>query len=537
MTSTDAQPLTRVLVIGVDGAEPEMLRQWVASGDLPNIAKLLERSFSGSTQNPYALEAGSVWPAFHTGLVPGKQPQFDGQRFFDASDYSFKWFDASGVLPNLWQHLSSQGKRCLIIDAPYVRLDPDLNGAMVLDWGAHVAADGQNMEFQTHPPELKDELLSLVGPDPAGGVPCDRRKLESLADYERFINNYLERIEKKAQLTVHMLKKGNWDFAETVFTDLHCLGHHTWHIRDRGHRLHQPRLRAALGDPLHRAFCALDKAVGSILDVLDDRTTAMLFLSHGMGAQNSGTGLLDKILSIIERGEPASWRDRPIKARVRHLWRKVPGEIRAPLRKLRKPIAGILDTTKIDLDRSGRRFFEVHANNATGGIRLNLKGRESNGVVEAEEAEALLEDIRSAVLEVRNVDTGEPIASDCIVTNKLYDGPYDSYLPDLLVVWNRTAPIRVVKSPRIGTVWQDYGDFRTGDHTPYGLFMAAGEQIEPAVASQATSIVDFFPTFLELLDGASHDSDGQPIGEILGRSVTSEGGEVDAEEFRAASAS
>ena len=499
------------MVIGIDGAEPELLNRWIASGDLPNLARLQSNSLTGQTRNPYALEAGAVWPAFHTGLNPGNQPQYDGQRFFDVEDYSFRWFEADKVEPNLWQHLSAQGKRCLVIDAPYVRLDPTMNGAMVLDWGVHVAADGMNIEFQTHPSALKDELLSIVGPDPTQGIRCDSRKLESLADYEAMLSEYLLRIEKKAEMTAYLLNKGDWDFAETVFTDLHCLGHHFWHIHDRDHPLHDPRLLSALGDPLLEACRSLDSAVGKILDVLDDRTNVLLYVSHGMGPQYTGTGLLDKLLSIIERGKPAGWADRPMKARVRHLWRKVPGGIRAGLRGLRKPIAGILDTTEIDLDRSSRRFFEVHANNATGGIRLNLRGRETNGIVDPGEAPKLLKMIKTAILDIRNAESGEPIATDCIITSDLYRGRYDSYLPDMLVVWNRAAPIRRVESPAIGSVRQDYGDFRTGDHTPTGVFMASGQHIDQGFLDDPVNVVDFHSTLAAMLGVDPAETDGQPI--------------------------
>ena len=190
MMSEVQAPLTKMLVIGVDGAEPGLFEDWMASGDMPNLARLKERSLKGRTSNPYALEAGSVWPTFHTGLVPGHQPQHDAQRYFDRDTYTYNWLELDAVEPSIWQHLSAQGKRCLVINAPFVRLDPTLNGAMILDWASHVAANGQEMEFQTHPPELKDEILALVGTDPTHGIPCDRRQLESVEDNRTFVNEY-----------------------------------------------------------------------------------------------------------------------------------------------------------------------------------------------------------------------------------------------------------------------------------------------------------------------------------------------------------
>ncbi|MDH3707229.1 MAG: alkaline phosphatase family protein, partial [Acidimicrobiia bacterium] len=380
----------------------------MASGDLPNVAKLGERSLRGRVCNPHALEAGAVWPTFHTGLLPGHQPQYDGQRYFDSQTYSDKWFDGQSVEPALWQHLSALGKRCLVIDAPYVRLDPSLDGVMILDWASHVAADGKTAALQTHPAALKDDLIARLGPDPAGGVDCDQRKIESIADHQRFLDDYLERIERKGELTVSMLEEGGWNYAETVFTGLHCVGHRLWHIRDESHPRHDAATHQAIGDPIRDSYQAFDSALGRILEVVDDRTTVLVYVSHGMGPQYTGTGLLDKMLSVIEQGKRVRSTSRPLKARVRDLWFRVPGGVRSAVRPLRKPFSGALDINVADEvpDRRTRRFFEVHANNATGGVRLNLKGREGQGLVEPAEARSILEDLRTAILDVCNAETG-----------------------------------------------------------------------------------------------------------------------------------
>ncbi len=504
------EPLTKMLVIGVDGGETALFEQWMHTGDMPNLKALRDRGLWGRTKNPDGLEAGAVWPTFHTGLKPGHQPQYDGQRHFDSKIYQDRWYELDEVEPSLWRHLSNQGKRVLVIDAPYVRLDPNVNGAMILDWGGHVAANGTTMQFQTHPAELADEILNVVGPDPTGGVVCDVRKKESVEDWKAFISDYMDRIPKKAKMTVHMLKKGNWDYAETVFTDLHSTGHHLWHINDPMHPKYDPKLEKALGEPLRDLYRAFDKALGEILAVVDERTDVMFYTSHGMGPQYTASGLLDRILDHIEHNK-RSENKRPVKARITEVWHKVPGDVRAMLRPLRKPFKGSLAVKAFLTNRAERKFFEVYANNATGGVRINLKGREAQGIVPKEDYRMHLETIAKALMTFTNVDTGEPLVKEIIFTQDRYDGAHVDRLPDLLVSWNRNAAIKTVESPEYGTFHYDFHNYRTGDHTPFGMFIATGASIPARALNGDTDATDFAPTIWSRLGAEPGPTDGQPI--------------------------
>jgi predicted AlkP superfamily phosphohydrolase/phosphomutase len=492
-----------------------MMDRWMNSGDLPNLSRLLESSRTTRTRNPYALEAGSAWPVFHTGLMPGNQPLFDGQRYFDYESYTYRWHNADSVQPLLWERLSEQEKRCLIIDAPYARLNEGINGIMVLDFASHVAANGTVMELQSYPEWVREEILEAVGDDPTGGKTCDSRKLQSVADYRQFISDYISRIDKKASLTCHLLDRGPWDYVETVFTDLHCMGHRLWHIASPEHPEYNARLHRALGDPVRDGFIAIDAAVGRILDRLDEHTTVLLYVSHGMGPQNTGTGLLDRVLLSIDTGRPGSSSRRTTKSLLRDLWQGLPGELRGSpyLRAIRKPFAGAFSESTFLPDKRSRRFFEVYANNATGGVRLNIAGREAKGVVEPSEAPEILADLRAALLECRNAETGEPFVEDCVISREHYDGEYSDYLPDMLLPWNRSAPIRIVESPRVGVVSQQYDGYRTGDHTPFGRFFCSGPGIQPGLFHDDFHVADFVPSVLSFFscDYDGLDGESSPI--------------------------
>src|SRR5688572_29121305 len=64
-------PKNRVLMIALDAAEPSLVERWIREDRLPNLARLRERGGYGRLASSADLLAGSIWPSFHTGTLPG----------------------------------------------------------------------------------------------------------------------------------------------------------------------------------------------------------------------------------------------------------------------------------------------------------------------------------------------------------------------------------------------------------------------------------------------------------------------------------
>ncbi|HVI17615.1 MAG TPA: alkaline phosphatase family protein, partial [Gaiellales bacterium] len=67
----------RVLIVGWDGADWEILDPLVAAGELPNLAALIERGRKGVSRSCLPSHSWAAWPTFLTGCDPAGHGVFD----------------------------------------------------------------------------------------------------------------------------------------------------------------------------------------------------------------------------------------------------------------------------------------------------------------------------------------------------------------------------------------------------------------------------------------------------------------------------
>ena len=96
-------------------------------------------------------------------------------------------------------------------------------------------------------------------------------------------------------------------------------------------------------------------------------------------------------------------------------------------------------------------------------------------------------------------------------------------LPDLLVEWNRSAPIRSIGAPGYGRIDQEYAGIRTGDHVPGGLLVAHGAGIQPGPRPDAISMVDLAPTIAAAVEVDLPNVDGSAQLDLIGSLMRAQG--------------
>lgn len=348
---------SKVLVVGLDSMEKDLILQWAQEGMLPNFERLLKRAAWGLIQNPVGLVSGGSWSSFYSGVTPDRHGQYDAYDYFDTEKYRYATYTKSNLTYSpIWEILGRQGKRFVVVDAPYCFLAENCNGIHIMDWTNHVRLHSGTSK--TWPPPLAADIETRFGRDPLGldvGSPCDQEPPRTAEEYTEFRDKLLDRMNRKADLSVAFLKNEAWDLFLTVFCEPHCIGHHCWHIHDPHHANHSAQLMREVGDPVKDIYVGIDKALGRVLEQADQNTTVLVYSSFGMGPHYSGTDLLDLILMRLE-GKAVSGSKERITNALRQVWRRAPAQLRNSLMGLRKNVWEPFYQAKIVPEKSTRRF-------------------------------------------------------------------------------------------------------------------------------------------------------------------------------------
>ena len=501
---------TRVLFLAVDAGDWDLIRDWSDAGRLPTFRTLRETAAWSTTSNPTGLFVGAVWPSFWTGLSPARHGRycFEQIRTGAYDFYKVTPRDTRGV--PFWDTLSNSGRRVAVIDVPKTFPSSGIHGVQVVDWGTH----DPDLGFSTSPGTLAAEITARFGAHPIRQ--CDAYLKTGSGGLIELRDGLLRGIRTKAEMAEHFLDRGPWDLFLTVFAESHCAGHQFWHVRDPSHPRHDPALARTLGDPVQDVYAEIDAAIGRLLERVGEDTTVIVLASHGMGPHYDATFLLDEILRRLF-APPHVSRGRKGLARVAEaVWHCVPESLYPALRFARDRFKRGLGDAVSRPDRESTFCFSAPNNDVYGGIRVNLAGREPQGRVQPQELDNFCDQLSRDLLSLVNVDTGQPLVRRVLRTADLFSGERLADLPDLLVEWERNAPVSRIDSPKTGRIEGVFRGQRTGDHKAVGVFFARGPGIAPGRLSSPVSVLQLAPTIAALLGVRLPDVDGEPIAEVAG---------------------
>ena len=151
------KPLKKVIVIGLDGLEPKIVKPMLDSGDLPNLARLRKQGGYSRVKTTYPAQTPVAWSTFLTGTNPGAHGIFDFLRR-----------DPKTYLPDLG--LNRYEKTSVLMPAKVVNLR---SGTPVWELLSHAGIPSTILRCPcTFPPDkIRGRMLSGMGvPDVRGGL-------------------------------------------------------------------------------------------------------------------------------------------------------------------------------------------------------------------------------------------------------------------------------------------------------------------------------------------------------------------------------
>lgn len=500
--------MSKVLIIGLDSADAELIERWSDEGALPTLAALRREGTWGRLGTSAEVMHVSAWPTIYTGTTPGRHGLYHAYQV-RAGEQEIRRADVeANPVPPFWKYLDDAGRRCIVVDAFMNCLLPDFRGIQILEYGTWTWFT----DPVTTPGHLRREILRRFGPYPAP----EHLEVFTVPEPIRFRDRLIRGAAVKADVARWLLTEQPWSMAFINFGEPHGAGHYLWHVSDATHPA------APAGGPpagaenaLRDVYAAVDTAIGRILDEVDDRTTVIITSGDGMGPNYAGCHLVPEALHRLglfhaagvgktadrersgrrPRRSPASVLREAIPLSVRHaVTRCLPRSVRYRLN---------LKWANSNIDWSRTSVFCIPNSNEAY-LRVNLEGREPLGRVDPASYPDLLAELGAHLAELVVPASGRAAARRIFAIDELFPGPERPHLPDLVVSWDPDARVLdELHSERCGRIKGVAGyqtaPYYTGNHRPNAFVLARGPHVPAGGTLADGDILDIAPTTLALL--------------------------------------
>jgi predicted AlkP superfamily phosphohydrolase/phosphomutase len=473
-----------ILAIGVDAAEGTLVKQLIDRGEMPALKSVLAAESARwlSVESPAHIGSGTVWPTFTTGEDPSAHGIYSEWRWRPET-MELERYHGRGLTP-FWKPLAQQGVSLGIFDVPFALPVGVSKGFEVCEWWSH---DSTGSGLQAAPAEM----LSVVMQSPAHPLSLNRfvaTTPDSQTDLKELTAACVEGVRLRAALAERLINETRPRLALLVFPELHHAGHQMWHTAEPENRVYNGcEVKSARNqngggatEPLLESiYRALDQQIAGLINAAGSSATVMVFALHGMRPALGFPAFLGPLL--IERGYSrlAGWNSQTWSQRALSLFaatkRHTPEKIKqlyyksvpsATTQKLAQP------TMLPVYDWANTRAFSLPTDQY-GWIRVNLAGRESQGIVPLDEYEAFCKQLEEMLLGLTTVD-GELLVQDITRTASSAAAAFDNPLPDLVVHWRDVvfaSPLQIKDS----TVRAEFvGKKATGQHAFEGFCIYRG---------------------------------------------------------------
>lgn len=248
----------------------------------------------------------------------------------------------------------------------------------------------------SHPPEYAEDIATEVGLFNTRGMPFDTWAVnEGHLPDEAFLQQVDDVVEHRLRLLDLELRRFEEGLLFVYFEDSDILQHMFWRGLDSSHPAYDS-VAAEHRDVVPEMYRRMDGIVGKVMEAMREGDVLLAFSDHGFTAFRRAA----HVNSWLVRHGYMHLRDGADEG----------GDLLA------------------DVDWSRTKAYAV----GFGGVYLNLTGRERDGIVEPDQAQAFTDEIAERLGRWEDAD-GTPVVRSVYRAADIYHGPAVSEAPDLII--------------------------------------------------------------------------------------------------------
>jgi predicted AlkP superfamily phosphohydrolase/phosphomutase len=284
-----AKPKPRIVVIGVNGMEWDLLRPLLLQGKLPNLAKVIKNGTYGKLRTVSDPNCPRVYSTMFTSTKP--------------EEHGVTGFVVGGITANtnmlkqepIWSYLSKDNVTVGMANVPATFPVMPVDGYMISgmltrgkDCEDGVLCAPKLSEVQggaaVYPAEMKTELLKNVGDY---YIDCERMpSAEQLHGHEsEVINAWLKKVDliraQQTKLFDYLLTNHPTDFTWLAQSCEDRTGHWLYPIAPYNAG-YNPSINSVRPDAFPNQYIAFDGVLASILKHIDENTYLFIVSDHGI---------------------------------------------------------------------------------------------------------------------------------------------------------------------------------------------------------------------------------------------------------------
>jgi predicted AlkP superfamily phosphohydrolase/phosphomutase len=458
----------KVLLFGLDAAEPNFLRHWSQAGVMPFLREFYEDGATGVLRSTIPPYTPTAWTSITTGVNPGRHGVFGFTRLTSNMQEAFVDANVCGC-KTIWEYLTDQGRPSLVLNVPITYPPRDLNGVLVSGMGTP-----PGIQKFVSPASYQERIDSLV----PGYVP-DVSIDGSVAVSERRSWAAVDQIEaalgQRLSLAEHLLASEPWEFAMLVLEAPDRLQHLFWR------RLSPSAPPSPERDRLLRIYQQMDEGMRRLANVArhEGPVVVIVVSDHGFQDWNwtlFANNLLRKHgLLALRRGLSLSSVARSLPSPLRRIAARM---VSGTISRKHGPDSGQIDWARTRAF-SGKVFEQG----------IYVRGDESPS--------AFRDETRSCLETLPCPDGSSGAISELLEREDVYDGPRTTEAPTFFPRF--TFPgVMMSGSLSHGELWESQSKSEGGTHHEDGVILAMGPEVQRA-DSLIADAQDVAPSVLQLL--------------------------------------
>ncbi len=300
--SSEMKPSERkVMIIGVDGLEWDIMGPMLEAGRLPNFARVLSEGAWGEVRSLDILESPVIWTSIATGKTPDKHGITGFAKQLHAGAEPVPMTSNVRRVKALWSILGERGLSVGVIGWLATWPAEEVNGYLVssyFNYGWRPGADGERSRY-TWPEELAGELAELrltaddisdervrafLTGDP-GDTDAELARLRSL-------KTAIATDETVRRSALRLFEERPTNFFALYLRGVDGPSHQFWvdAFPESWPEGTEPGT-AYLADVVERYYEYMDEVVGEFIALADDRTTVVLTSDHGHSGPKNRDGV------------------------------------------------------------------------------------------------------------------------------------------------------------------------------------------------------------------------------------------------------